>query len=144
MTLPTTPCPHGSAAGWTTSTRQPAASPGRTGQQDHEFWTLNFWWNFGNFWLIFQFKFTYKETFGNGLTEYETDHVYFGLWDGTPKPNIDEVSDYKWVNVHDLIRDVKRNPKNYTYWFKHIIQNFEEKIINNHIEQALWNFAKKS
>ncbi len=45
----------------------------------------------------FQFKFTYKESFDNGLTEYETDHVYFGIWEGEANPNPDEVATYRWI-----------------------------------------------
>jgi isopentenyl-diphosphate delta-isomerase len=73
----------------------------------------------------FQFKFTYHEQFENGLTEHETDHVYFGTWEGIPSPNPNEVVNYKWISINDLKNDLNKNPQNYTYWFKHIMQNFE-------------------
>lgn len=78
--------------------------------------------------LDFKFKFTYKETFGNGLTEYETDHVYFGYWNGTPKPNPNEVSNFIWINVNTLLNNVKQNPNQYTYWFKHILNNYQSQF----------------
>jgi len=79
--------------------------------------------------LDFQFSFTYKIEFDNGLTEHETDHVYFGNWNGIPNPNIDEVMGYKWINPKDLLKDVERNPDKFTYWFKHILNNFPDKIL---------------
>lgn len=71
--------------------------------------------------LEFQFKFTYKKGFDNGLTEYETDHVYTGNWHGEPNPNPDEVDEYKWMSMEDLRKDIIKNPDSYTYWFKEII-----------------------
>src|SRR5688500_14176064 len=37
------------------------------------------------------FEFTYQTRFDNGLTEHEYDHVYTGVFEGTIKPNPDEV-----------------------------------------------------
>lgn len=79
--------------------------------------------------LIFQFSFTYKIEFENGLTEHETDHVYFGKWNGTPSPNTNEAMAYKWIKPQKLIDDAKANPDNYTYWFKQILNNFAHKIL---------------
>lgn len=76
--------------------------------------------------LNFKFKFTYKETFGNGLTEHETNHVYFGNWEGVPQINKDEVADYQWVSIDDLLADIQQNPDSYTYWFKYILNHFED------------------
>ncbi len=80
--------------------------------------------------LKFQFSFTYQTKFGNGLIEHETDHLYFGNWEGTPNPNLQEVMAYKWIKPIDLISDIKEKPNKYTYWFKHIIENYFEKISN--------------
>jgi len=73
----------------------------------------------------YQFKFTYRESFDNGLTEYETDYVYFGTWEGMPNPNADEVAGFKWISLNVLKNDINKNPQNYTYWFKYIMENFE-------------------
>ena len=43
----------------------------------------------------FQFKFTYKASFNNGLIEHECDHVFFGITDDLPGPNPSEVDDFK-------------------------------------------------
>lgn len=81
--------------------------------------------------LSYQFSFTYKTTFGNGLTEHETDHVYFGKWSGNPNPNPDEVMDYKWIDPKVLLKHLGENSDDYTYWFKHIIKEYSNKLFTN-------------
>ncbi len=67
------------------------------------------------------FKFTYYAEFTNGLAEYEMDQVFFGNYNGKIKPNPKEVSDYKWINVDELLKDIFYEPKKYTAWFKIIL-----------------------
>jgi len=76
----------------------------------------------------FEFPFTYKARFDNGLTEFETDHVYFARWKGEPKPNADEVADFKWISVSELEIEMKQHPEEFTYWFLHIIDRIKEKL----------------
>ncbi len=65
-----------------------------------------------------KFSFVYKATDPkSGLTEHEFDHVFVGHFDGSPKPNPDEVDDWKWITVNDLRTDVEKNPGKYTPWF---------------------------
>ncbi|MEM0074505.1 MAG: isopentenyl-diphosphate Delta-isomerase [Candidatus Micrarchaeaceae archaeon] len=64
------------------------------------------------------FSFTYKADVGNGFTEWEYDHVIFGIYDGEPKLNKQEASDYSWVNLDDLKADIERNPEKYTPWLR--------------------------
>jgi isopentenyl-diphosphate delta-isomerase len=45
------------------------------------------------------FTFIYKAQMPNGLTEYEFDHVFFGISDTTPRPNPDEVGSWKYITV---------------------------------------------
>jgi isopentenyl-diphosphate delta-isomerase len=68
--------------------------------------------------MVKAFSFIYKSEFENGLTEKEYDHVFVGKWDGTPKRNINEVADYKWIPKDVLKEDIKKNPEIYTTWFK--------------------------
>jgi isopentenyl-diphosphate delta-isomerase len=63
------------------------------------------------------FHFVYKVEFGNGLTEYELDHVLVGYWDGTPSPNPSEVSDWKWIEPEEVMKDLRANPQKFTPWF---------------------------
>lgn len=74
------------------------------------------------------FSFTYKQELENGLTEHEFDHVFIGFCNELPKPNPDEVMDYKYVSTIDLLRDVKQNPQNYTVWFKLIFERVIQHI----------------
>lgn len=67
------------------------------------------------------YKFTYYAEFLNGLAEYEMDQTFVGIYDGDIKPNPKEVSEYKWVNVEELMKDIYYDPKKYTAWFKIII-----------------------
>lgn len=64
------------------------------------------------------FTFTYKVNLGSGLWENEFDHVFMGYFNGRPKPNPEEVSDWRWVGQEDLVSDLKRNCQNYAYWFR--------------------------
>ncbi|MEJ2594202.1 MAG: isopentenyl-diphosphate Delta-isomerase [bacterium] len=63
------------------------------------------------------FSFIYKANVGGGLTEHEFDHVFMGTSDKTPEPNPDEVSDWKYVDMDWLYKDVEEHPENYTVWF---------------------------
>ncbi len=65
-----------------------------------------------------QFSFVYKADVGNGLTEWEYDHVIFGKFNGEPHINKDEASDYKWVSLDELKKDVSQNPDAYTPWLR--------------------------
>lgn len=64
------------------------------------------------------FSFVYKEKLDNELTEYEYDHVFIGNTDVLPKPNPDEVENYKYVSFAELEEDIMQNPDNYTVWFR--------------------------
>ena len=75
------------------------------------------------------FTFVYKANVGDGLTEHEYDHVFFGYSDTAPMPNPDEVEDWKYVDMDWLNQDVKENPDDYTVWFKIAL-----KEVNQHIE----------
>lgn len=65
------------------------------------------------------FSFIYRvDDPGSGLSEHEYDHVFFGVFEGTPCPDPGEVDDYKWVEPGDLQRDLGRHPGRYTPWFR--------------------------
>ena len=67
------------------------------------------------------FSFIYYAKLENNLFEHELDHVFVGRFDGQPIPNPDEVGDWKWMQIDELKRDVRENPRHYTYWFKLIL-----------------------
>ncbi len=68
------------------------------------------------------FSFIYRADVGNGLTEYEYDHVFVGIYDGPVKPNPEEADGYAWVRWDWLNEDVKKHPDIYTPWFLKILE----------------------
>lgn len=62
------------------------------------------------------FEFPYTADVGEGLTEREFDHVFFGDYDGKPSINREEVSDWKWVTLGQLKDDISKSPKNFVPW----------------------------
>ena len=73
-------------------------------------------------------SFIYKAPFDNGLTEHEFDHVMIGYYNEEPKINLEEVSDWKWMTLDHLKKDMKHHPENYTAWFKIIFERFYQHI----------------
>lgn len=73
---------------------------------------------------IFDFK--YKASLDHELTEYEYDHVFMIVTDALPNLNIDEVMDYKYVELNALKADVQENHQKYTEWFKIILDRVVE------------------
>lgn len=63
------------------------------------------------------FNFTYKSEFDNGLTEFEFDHVYTGLYDQAIYPNRVEVSDYSYRSLDDIRASLELYPHKFTSWF---------------------------
>ncbi|HYY91523.1 MAG TPA: isopentenyl-diphosphate Delta-isomerase [Candidatus Dormibacteraeota bacterium] len=74
------------------------------------------------------FSFIYKATDPEShLTEHEFDHVFTGKFDGVPKPNPEEIDDWKWVTTSQLKHDLVMNPDSYTPWFKIAFEALERK-----------------
>jgi isopentenyl-diphosphate delta-isomerase len=71
----------------------------------------------------FAYKFIYKTPLGSDLTEHELDHVYIGTFDGIPKINQEEVEEWKFMDLPSLRADMKKNPDQYTYWFRLILHH---------------------
>jgi len=62
------------------------------------------------------FTFSYQADTGDGLTEEEFDHVFIGCSNQNPNPNPTEVSDWKWVTMDELERELMTSPEDYTPW----------------------------
>jgi isopentenyl-diphosphate delta-isomerase len=67
-------------------------------------------------------SFTYKAEFDNWLIENEFDHVFVGFYDGPVKPNKAEADEFKFVDTDELKKDMKKQPKKYTPWFRIIME----------------------
>jgi len=76
--------------------------------------------------LEYKFNFIYKAKLDQGLTEHELDHVFFGGFNGPIKPNEEEVSGWKFVEMNDVLNDIKSNPEKYTVWFKIIFERVNQ------------------
>ena len=72
--------------------------------------------------LQHQFSFIYRAELENGLTEYELDHVFFGIVNDKPNINPVEVSDWKYIDLKKVEEDLTKNPEKYTIWFKIIFE----------------------
>lgn len=71
-------------------------------------------------------KFIYRKEFDE-LTEYEIDHVFVWLVDSSILqfvPNKDEIEDLMWIDIHDLMNWLERNPDDFTAWFFHAFEIF--------------------
>ena len=75
-------------------------------------------------------SFIYKVKFENGLIEHELDHILVGEYNSDIKPNYEEVDDWKWMDLEDIKNDIKINSDKYTEWFKIIIENNYNQLIN--------------
>lgn len=67
------------------------------------------------------FSFIYKIEFEDDLFEHEFDHVFIGSYEGEINPNTEEVSDYKWLTLEDIEKDISINSNDYTFWFKRLM-----------------------
>ena len=73
-------------------------------------------------------SFIYRVEFSNGLIEHENDHIMLGVFDGVPRPNPNEVDEWKWIDIDILFKDMKINPEQYTAWFMINMNNYYESL----------------
>jgi isopentenyl-diphosphate Delta-isomerase len=64
------------------------------------------------------FEFVYKANVENDLIEHEYDHVYIGTYEGEINPDEAEVSEYRFVDLLQIERELEEQPANFTTWFK--------------------------
>ena len=64
------------------------------------------------------FDFIYKAPFDNGLTEYEFDHVFVGVYQGQIIPNPDEVADFCYMSLEAIKNSMESHADKYTVWFQ--------------------------
>jgi len=68
--------------------------------------------------LEYLYKFQYKAKYKNIGSENEICAVLTGSSNDEPSPDPDEIADYKWVDMDELVEDIKKNPEKFTPWFK--------------------------
>jgi len=62
------------------------------------------------------FTFQYQAPYLDLGSENEVCWVYAGLSNSTPRPNIHEIADKRWITVGDLDREFLTQPKVFTPW----------------------------
>jgi isopentenyl-diphosphate delta-isomerase len=62
-------------------------------------------------------SFHYRATFDNGLVENEIDHIFIAIWDGSPKPDPEEVMDWKWCLPEEIEKELASRGEVFTPWF---------------------------
>lgn len=77
--------------------------------------------------IEFRFSFIYHANLDHGLQEHELDHVFVGTFDGTPEINLEEVMEYNYISVPELLADVKAHPEHYTEWFKIVLDTMQSR-----------------
>lgn len=69
------------------------------------------------------FQFSYSAEMDNKIWgEHEYDVTFTGIYEGKIHPNPDEVAGYEWIKITDLEKDIRKNSKKYSPWFKIIIK----------------------
>jgi isopentenyl-diphosphate delta-isomerase len=64
------------------------------------------------------FSFAYRARLSGGMLEHELDHVFAGRYEGTPRPDLAEVDDWRWIDLQSLSDDLRAHPLRYTAWLK--------------------------
>jgi len=73
-----------------------------------------------------RFSFIYKADFPNGLTEWELDRVFVGIYDWEVVPNPTEVHDFRWIDIKELRQEIEEKPASFAPWFKIIMEKLRE------------------
>ena len=60
----------------------------------------------------------YRVELDHGMIEHEFDHVLTGRFDGEPCPNPDEVAEFQWLGISQLMEALSSRPESFTYWLK--------------------------
>lgn len=72
------------------------------------------------------FRFIYKAEMDNKIWgEHEYDAVFVGKYEGPLRPNPDEIVGYEWLDIGKVKKDLARNPKKYTPWFKILLRKLK-------------------
>src|SRR5580704_15054496 len=62
----------------------------------------------------------------SGLTEYEYDTVFTGVYDTPFSYNKSEIEAIAWVKPGALLSDLEAQPEKYTFWFKIILDEMKK------------------
>jgi isopentenyl-diphosphate Delta-isomerase len=83
------------------------------------------------------FAFLYEAPVGGGLTEREFDHVLVGRFAGTPRPDPEEIAEFRWAAPEELFAAVRLAAPEYAAWFKIILIHLLDPDHRAAIDRAL-------
>jgi isopentenyl-diphosphate Delta-isomerase len=63
----------------------------------------------------------YRAPVGHDLIEHEYDHVFLGRWEGTPRPDPEEVQAWRWVDPAELRRALRHRPDRFAAWVEAVL-----------------------
>ena len=63
------------------------------------------------------FSFNYLSKYNENLYEYEVDHVLLGKYNGEVSLNKEEASEFRWVDVDSLAKEMLEEPQKFATWF---------------------------
>ncbi len=70
--------------------------------------------------------FIYRAELDNHLIEHELDHVLIGEInpedENMIRPNPEEISEFRWMNIEALIQSLQTHPEKYTAWLTAVVQ----------------------
>lgn len=77
--------------------------------------------------LRYVYKFRYMAQFEDEGSEREICSVFVGKCDDDVVVDSEEISDFCWIGVNELFRDVFSNPEKYTSWFLKELEELKKK-----------------
>jgi isopentenyl-diphosphate delta-isomerase len=83
--------------------------------------------------LEYLYKFKYHAQYGAVGAEHEYCWVYTGRYDGVVDVNVNEVADWRFIDIKTLDAELAAEPGRYTPWFKmewaHLQSHFLDEIV---------------
>jgi isopentenyl-diphosphate Delta-isomerase len=83
--------------------------------------------------LYYLYKFKYHAQYGAVGAEHEYCWVYYGRYDGDIDANVNEVAEWRFVDIDELDRELETEPERFTPWFKmewaHLHNEFLDGIV---------------
>ena len=78
----------------------------------------------------------YRAPVGGGLIEDEIVHLFIGDYSGAVTPDSEEVAEVAWRQYEELSADVASRPESYTYWFRHYMTIFGQRLFTDTMTAA--------
>ncbi len=72
----------------------------------------------------------YRANVGNDLIEHEVVDLFVAWTDQSLSvtPNPEEVMDWRWISLHELMGEIEQTPDTFTPWFKIYLSDYAETL----------------